>query len=220
MAPPKKSSTQPSLPKPRYHHGDLRRALLDEATVLMREGGTDAVRMNVLARRLGVSVAAPFRHFESREALLVELVEQGATRMAQAMDLAAAQQTDPLQAQRARGVAYVRFCVEEPVVFRLLQRPEIVGASQQLRILDAQQRAAMEPVLSAGHDSTVSRVLAQRSAGLLAAQALTLGLAQMMVDGLLGTITPDAAAALAWEVTGVLGAGLVHMASDSNEELG
>jgi hypothetical protein len=52
------------------------------------------------------------------------------------------------------------------------------------------------------------------------AQALTLGLAQMMVDGLLGTITPDAAAALAWEVTGVLGAGLVHMASDSNDALG
>lgn len=194
-----------------YHHGDLRRALMEEARRVVAADGVEAVRMNILARTLQVSVAAPFRHFPTREALLVALAEEGALRMVQAMESAAAQQEDPLQAQRARGVAYVRFCVEDPATFRLLQRREILTGSALLRALDDAQRAAMEPVLGQHHAGAATTRIARRSAGLLAAQAMTYGLAQMLVDGVLGEVDGEAAATLAQEVTEVLGVGLSHV---------
>lgn len=165
--------------------------------------------MNALAVELGVSVAAPFRHFASREALLVALAEDGAQELAEAMDAAAAAAATPLAAQRARGIAYVRFCVKEPEIFRLLQRVDIIAASPLLSALDAKHRAAMDPVLGRLHDGRVSLQIARRSAGMLAAQALVFGLAHMAVGGLLGEIDPDSAATLAEELTDVLGKGLL-----------
>ena len=108
----------------------------------------------------------------------------------------------------ARGIAYVRFAVVEPGYFRLLARPEIVFASTLLREANQAQQALMEPVLGRRHRGAVSRELAERSAGMLAAQALTYGLARMITDGLLGAVSADAAERLAHEVTGVLGEGL------------
>lgn len=200
-----------------YHHGDLRCALLEAAHRQLRRGGADAVKMNVLATELGVSVAAPFRHFATREALLAALAEAGAERMARAMDVAAAAAPDPLAAQRARGVAYVKFCVSEPEVFRLLQHRDVITASPLLRALDERQRAAMDPVLGRDHTGHVSVDVARRSAGLLAAQALTFGLVHMVVAGLLGDIEPDTAAALAEELTGVLGEGLAPRGRETHE---
>src|SRR5579872_7133650 len=56
-------------PKP-YHHGDLRRALIDAGFRLVEEGGVEQLSMREAARRAGVSPGAPFRHFDSREALV------------------------------------------------------------------------------------------------------------------------------------------------------
>src|SRR5262245_33454677 len=53
-----------------YHHGDLRRVLIDAAFELVGEGGAEAVSVREAARRAGVSPGAPFRHFASRDALL------------------------------------------------------------------------------------------------------------------------------------------------------
>jgi AcrR family transcriptional regulator len=196
-------------PRTRYHHGDLRRALLDAALRVVARHGVDAVKLSALARSLRVSVAAPYRHFPSREALLVALAEEGADRLVARMDAAAACAPDPLEAQRARGVASVRFAVEEPGYFRLLARREILEASPRLRAVTASQQALMEPVLGRRHRGEASRALARRSAGLLAAQALTHGLSRMLTDGLLGDVTPDDAERLARELTGVLGEGLL-----------
>lgn len=193
----------------RYHHGDLRRALLQAARAVIARDGVDALRMSALAKSLRVSVAAPFRHFPSREALLVALAEEGAAELVARMEEAAAREQDPLLAQRARGVAYVRFVVEDPATFRLLVRREVLDASPSLRAMDASVRALMEPILGRHHGGRASRALARRSAGLLAAQALTYGLARMILDGLLGEVTPAEAEALAAELTNVLGEGLL-----------
>src|SRR5689334_1858737 len=56
-----------------YHHGDLKRALVDAGLALLEESGVDAVRVREAARRVGVSPAAPFRHFPSREDFLREV---------------------------------------------------------------------------------------------------------------------------------------------------
>ena len=68
-AKPRRRRARATAPKP-YHHGDLRRVLIDAALQLVGEGGPDAVSVREAARRAGVSPGAPFRHFASRDALM------------------------------------------------------------------------------------------------------------------------------------------------------
>lgn len=212
MHSPRTSSPIPQ-PRPRskgdYHHGDLRSALLLAARRVVAREGVDGVRINALARSLRVSVAAPFRHFASRDALLVALAEEGAEKMVEAMATAAARASDPLDAERAKGIAYVRFVVSEPGYFRVLCRPEILAQSRLLAHLSSSSQSLMNAVLGRDHPGEHSPAVVLRSAGTLAAQALTYGLARMIADGLLGDVNVDDAEALAVEVTGVLGRGLL-----------
>ena len=60
-----------------YHHGDLRNALLEAARTILEEEGLAALSLRAVARRAGVSHAAPYRHFANHEALLVELATEG-----------------------------------------------------------------------------------------------------------------------------------------------
>src|SRR5215470_4643684 len=73
---PKTGKTQ-KKPARKYHHGDLRRALVDAALAIVERAGPGALSLRELARRAGVSHAAPYRHFESREALLAALATEG-----------------------------------------------------------------------------------------------------------------------------------------------
>jgi len=191
-----------------YHHGDLRRALIDAAAAAVARDGVDALKVSALAERLGVTGGAPFRHFESRLALLVAVAEEGARRVIERMEAAASSVGDPLEKQRARGIAYVRFAVEEPGYFRALTRAEIIAASPFLQQMSDASQTAMDEVLARCHKGEQSPALVSRSAGMLAAQALTYGLARMITDGLLGDIGPDEAERLTYEITGVLGVGL------------
>jgi AcrR family transcriptional regulator len=195
-------------PAAAYHHGDLRQALVDAAAAVVAKDGVDALKVSALAERLGVTDGAPFRHFESRLALLVAVAEEGAGRMVERMDAAAAGIEDPLEVQRARGVAYVRFAVEEPGHFRVLTRAEVIAASPRLQEMSAAFETTLDAVLGRRHKGASSPELVFRSAGMLAAQALTYGLARMITDGLLGEITASQAERLAYEITGVLGVGL------------
>ena len=65
-----------------YHHGDLRRALLDEAVASLRESGTAALSLRDLARRAGVSHAAPAHHFGDKRGLLTAVAAEGYRRLA------------------------------------------------------------------------------------------------------------------------------------------
>jgi AcrR family transcriptional regulator len=190
----------------RYHHGDLRQALIEAAAQVAARAGVEAVVMNTLAKKTGVSVAAPFKHFESREALLLAVAEEGARRLGLRSAAAVANVVEPLEAQRRGAMAYVRFAVEEPGYFRVLTRPESL-ASPLIAAQNSAARAAMEALFSDGSTSEARRVAA-RSAAHLTAQALVYGLARMIVDGLLGEVDGATAERLAGEVTSVLGAGL------------
>lgn len=191
-----------------YHHGDLRKALVEAAAAAVAKDGVDALKVSALAHRLGVTDAAPFRHFESRLALLVAVAEEGTRRLVQRMDAAATGIGDPLESERARGVAYVRFAVEEPGYFRTLTRAEVVAASPQLQEVSAASEKSLDAVLGRRHKGASIRELVSRSAGMLAGQALIYGLARMITDGLLGDVSAEQAERLAYEITGVLGVGL------------
>ena len=84
--PPNHAAGRPGRsPKP-YHHGDLRRVLIEAALQLAGEGGADAVSVREAARRAGVSPGAPFRHFPSRDALMKAVAEEAQRRFRAEID--------------------------------------------------------------------------------------------------------------------------------------
>jgi AcrR family transcriptional regulator len=111
-----------------YHHGDLRTALLDRAAEHLRTGTVADLSLRALARDLGVSHAAPQRHFPDRRSLLDALAGAGWQRLD--ADLAAAD-PGPGAAVRARllalGRAYVRFATGEPALLELMFAGKAAG---------------------------------------------------------------------------------------------
>src|SRR5216683_4323414 len=107
----------------RYHHGDLRRALLEAAA---KAPDIEHISLRELASGLGVSAAAVYRHFDSREALLAELAAVGIAqlqqRFADAFDLHAPAADAPEAVARLHrlAVAYLRFADEQPAMWRLI----------------------------------------------------------------------------------------------------
>jgi len=114
-------TTKRSRPaKGQYHHGDLRAAILDVASKMLREEGLESLSLRECARRVGVSHTAPYRHFTTREDLIAALAFQGFGWLKEAGVEAMAGLEDPTQRLHAYGVAYVRFAVEHPDRFRLM----------------------------------------------------------------------------------------------------
>jgi AcrR family transcriptional regulator len=105
-----------------YHHGDLRRALLDAGIALAREGGPGAVVLREATRRAGVVPNAAYRHFASRQALLQAVRAAALSALALAMEKELARaRTRPDVARaslRGIGLAYLRFARKEPGLFR------------------------------------------------------------------------------------------------------
>ncbi len=116
--PPKR---RPPAPKP-YHHGDLRRVLIDAALQLAEDGGAAAVSVREAARRAGVSPGAPFRHFESRDALMTAVAEEAQRRFRAEIETALAEvpADDPLRRFRSFGLAYLRWAMRNPAHFEII----------------------------------------------------------------------------------------------------
>jgi AcrR family transcriptional regulator len=109
----------------RYHHGDLRHALLEAGIELAREGGPDAVVLREATRRVGVSPNAAYRHFEDRDALLDAVSSAAQAELALVIEEEFGRTVDGDDRQaiarahlRAIGTAYVRFAIENPGLFR------------------------------------------------------------------------------------------------------
>src|SRR5947208_16483570 len=106
-----KGGTARRVPRRAYHHGDLRRVLVDEALRLVADGGPEAVNIREIARRAGVSPGAPFRHFPDRQALLAAVAEEAQRRFRAEIELALrdAPAEDPLGRFRGIGLGYLRW---------------------------------------------------------------------------------------------------------------
>lgn len=197
----------PRKPAGRYHHGDLRVALLDEAARVAATEGVHAVQVRRLGQALGVSAGAPFRHFPNRQALLVAAAEEGLRRRERAVAGAIAalgEDAPALARSRAEAVAHVRWAAAHPGWYRLLTRPELLADSPAIRAATSISRERLTAALAASDADAAG-------AAHLTARALVHGLAQMVVGGHLGPIDPEAAARLAWAATGVLGQGLAGL---------
>ncbi|HVF41139.1 MAG TPA: TetR/AcrR family transcriptional regulator [Gemmatimonadaceae bacterium] len=103
-----------------YHHGDLRKALIDAAIELLREGGVDALTLRAAARRAGVSQAAPYRHFDDHADLLAAVAADGFNRLGRAMMHAAQAPSTSPGGLRAVAHAYVKFGLRHPAEYRVM----------------------------------------------------------------------------------------------------
>jgi AcrR family transcriptional regulator len=133
-----------SAAKNTYHHGDLRQSLIDAAIALIGEEGISDLSLRQVARRVGVSHSAPYRHFEDKEALLAAVAEQGFQSLQVVMETAR-QGIPPDLSQRleAIGVAYIHFALAHPFHYRLMFGDYRYNLSKYSALAEAAQQSFM-----------------------------------------------------------------------------
>lgn len=190
-----------------YHHGNLRRALLDAALEVVAERGPNGISMSALARAAGVSSGAPYRHFKSADAVLAAIAAEGWARLMAEERAQTADVEAPLERFRRAGIATVRFAVSHPTHFRLMfgphgRRLDDPELSARIAEADARTQQMVDAAIAAGE-------MGGAEAAMLAAQAMIYGLARLFVDGALAPVSPDEAEHLTVAATEVLGSGLI-----------
>ncbi|WP_334164646.1 TetR/AcrR family transcriptional regulator [Phenylobacterium sp.] len=103
-----------------YHHGDLRRALVDAARRLLESEGPSALSLRAVAREAGVSPAAPYHHFKDKGELLDAVAEEGWEMLDEALARAKAGAPSPKAKMSELGVAYVCFARDNPALYRIM----------------------------------------------------------------------------------------------------
>jgi len=140
-----------------YHHGDLRRALIDTALAMVTEEGTWSFRLREVARRTGVSHAAPYNHFADKAELLAEVAALGFQALGRAMEMAARRARSAEQGLLRIGIVYVRFGVENPAHYRLMFGAELADRERY-------------PVLQQAADATFAALTGALERGQLAGE--------------------------------------------------
>jgi AcrR family transcriptional regulator len=125
-----------------YHHGNLRRELLDRAAQVIAEQGIEHLSLRALAHDLGVSHGAPARHFKDRMDLLRALATEGHNKLADyVFDAAEAAGTNPLERYAALGRAFVRFSLEHPAYYQAIRHPEVASQADAELVAAHRRRA-------------------------------------------------------------------------------
>ncbi|UUU33364.1 TetR/AcrR family transcriptional regulator [Streptomyces sp. CA-210063] len=173
-----KQSKGPDRP---YHHGDLRRAILHAALDVIAAEGPSALSLRDLARRAGVSHAAPAHHFKDRTGLLTAIAAEGhallAATLAEAGDL------------REAGGRYVRFAREHPAHFQVMFRPELLREDDlELTTARALSREQLRTAVTTARPENPDTD--PRLAG-IAAWSLSHGFATLLLSGNLAAVVGD-----------------------------
>jgi AcrR family transcriptional regulator len=103
-----------------YHHGDLRRALIDAASRVLEAEGPSALSLRAVAREAGVSPAAPYHHFKDKTELLEAVAQEGWDMLDAALAAAKAKAPSASAAMSELGVAYVCFARDNPALYRVM----------------------------------------------------------------------------------------------------
>ena len=138
-----------------YHHGNLRAELLDTAIAELAEGDAESLSLRALARRIGVSQTAPYRHFADKEALLAAMAVRGYRDLLDTLRRAGeAAGAEPPEQLAAFAHGYVNYAADNPALFKLmfgplLQPPEKFPA---LRDISRETFAVVQQILQRGID--------------------------------------------------------------------
>ncbi len=165
-----------------YHHGDLRTALIETGLRLLAERTADDVSLREMAREVGVSATAVYRHFPDKGALMAALAMAGLAQLGAVQRQAAEQAGGGTAGFAATGRAYVRFALANPALFRLIFSSPAPADLLQRAARDSSDAITFlkmnaEAQLGPGTDSRAVQV------GALQAWSQAHGLAMLMLDG-------------------------------------
>jgi AcrR family transcriptional regulator len=169
-----------------YQPGDLRQAFIDAAVVMVRERGEERFSLNELARKLGVSAGAAYRHFANKEALLSTVCASGYVQLADALRVPLDEDLPAADRVMELALRYTRFAVANPDLFAMMfgtrtLNVEAVGEKTFAPLVEATRAAQESGALPAGDASVVS-----------AAVWMTLhGLTTLHLNGRLATLGLD-----------------------------
>lgn len=171
-----------SRPRRGYHHGDLRAALIETGMRLIEFSDADQLSLRQVAREVGVSAAAVYRHFPDKDALLTALANEGLERLGAAQRQAAADAGYGVQGFNASGRTYVRFALKHPALFRMIMShtPQVDHFAANTDAVSSPMRWLRSSVAAlAPEDATPEQL--RRAA--LRAWSRVHGLAMLMLDG-------------------------------------
>jgi len=157
-----------------YHHGDLRNALLAAARAVLEDEGLAELSVRAVARRAGVSHAAPYRHFPNQESLLVELAQEGFVELRSELSKVAAQKGGESDRIAKLGGAYMRFVAQRPGLARLMFGPQLPNRERFPPLAEAADAVGVE----------IGRALGDPALG-LAVWAAIHGLAMLILENVI-----------------------------------
>ncbi|WP_422028096.1 TetR/AcrR family transcriptional regulator [Pyruvatibacter mobilis] len=166
-----------------YHHGDLKRELLAAARALLEEVGPEALSLRSVARAAGVSQAAPYHHFEDKDALLAALATEGFAELSQHMDAQSRDAGTSGAHMGGLGAGYILFAVRNPALFRLMHGPRFVAKEKYTELLET--AAHSYEMLRAGVTACLgdAPTAQEIDTACTAAWSLVHGASMLVVDG-------------------------------------
>jgi len=170
-----------TLKSHRYHHGDLRQALVDAVLAMVAESGdAGGVTLREVARRVGVSHNAPYRHFEDKEALLATVATEGFQMLSAELRAARANVDDGEERFVRTGLAYLRFAQQHRGYLAVMHGPAV--AKSRTPALQKAANDAFQILKDVAYDARDVRVAEARRLGAVAWSFLY-GLATLTSNG-------------------------------------
>jgi len=191
------STRKPPARKPRgrYHHGSLRRALVDEAVRTIQRSGVDALTLRSVGAALGVSRTALYRHFADKDALLAVVAREGFVVLKRTLDRARAGASTARDQLTAMGAAYVRFAIDNQAHYQVMFGRFLERCRDEPELI-ADAGAAFQALLDMIADLQRAKLIRQGDARELShfVWAAVHGIAMLAINGQLG---PDREAGIA-----------------------
>lgn len=211
------ASRRPARKRPdRYHHGDLRSALIQAALRTIQRDGLHAVTLRGVGEDLGVSRTALYRHFADKSALLAAVGAEGFRTFRHELQQAWAAAGGGWTGFEAMGQRYVRFAIENPSYYRVM----FGGFSARSPGPDGTSDPALAREGAASFDQLVNAIREMQAAGIVRGDdpvllaryiwATVHGVAMLAIDG---RVTPDGADALARFTVSRIGTGIATEAA-------
>jgi AcrR family transcriptional regulator len=190
------STLKPARKPPgRYHHGSLRRALVDETVRTIQRRGVEALTLRSVGAALGVSRTALYRHFTDKDALLAVVAREGFVALKAALDAARARTSTLRDQLTEMGAAYVRFAIEHEAHYQVMFGRFLERCRDEPELI-ADAGAAFQALVDMIVDLQHARAIRQGDPGELSrfVWATVHGISLLAINGQLG---PDRTAGLA-----------------------
>ena len=174
-----------------YHHGDVPTALMAAALLRIKQDGVEKLSLRALARDIGVSQTAPYRHFKDKRCLLVELARSGFAELAKRQQQAVPAEFN-LKTLIAVGIAYLEFAKEFPEQYKLMFGTKIENRCEHAGLMESSMKS-FEVILNLAIKGVESGFLIEKEPAHMARclWSNVHGLASLLIDGFYNNLETD-----------------------------